>query len=142
MQMLVEKDERGMEAVGENIRRRRQELGLSQDDLADRFGSKRTVVSQYENAKHEMSICTFIQYAAALESPPAALLPAGNGDGSYCTPADSGDGSYCTPADSGDGSSAASRKEKAGLLFGRLSENDQDLILQMLRRLVIGYGSS
>ena len=65
------------------------------------------------------------------ESPPAALLPAGNRDGSYCT-----------PADSGDGSSAASRKEKAGLLFGRLSENDQDLILQMLRRLVIGYGSS
>ena len=127
MQMLVEKDERGMEAVGENIRRRRQELGLSQDDLADRLGSKRTVVSQYENAKHEMSICTFLQYAAALESPPAALLPADNGNGSYCT-----------PADSGDGSSAASRKEKAGLLFGRLSENDQDLILQMLHRLVIG----
>ena len=129
MQMLVEKDERGMEAVGENIRRRRQELGLSQDDLADRLGSKRTVVSQYENAGHEMGICTFLQYAAALESPPAALLPAGNGP-------------FCTPADSGDGSSAASRKEKAGLLFGRLSENDQDLILQMLHRLVIGDGSS
>ena len=59
------------------------------------------------------------------------------GDGRF----EQGDGSYCTPADSGDGSSAASRKEKAGLLFGRLSENDQDLILQMLRRLVIG-GSS
>ncbi len=129
MQMLVEKDERGMEAVGKNIRRRRQELGLSQDDLADRLGSKRTVVSQYENAKHEISICTFLQYAAALESPPAALLPADNG-------------SFCTPADSGDRSSAASRKETASLLFGRLSENDQDLILQMLRRLVIGDGSS
>ena len=51
-------------------------LELSQDDLADRLLSTRTEVYRYEKGKHEMGICTLIQYAEALKTTPQSVMPA------------------------------------------------------------------
>ena len=61
--------------VGQKIRDRRLELGLSQDELANRIGTSRNYISRHENGQHDMSICTLFQYAEALESNPQLLCP-------------------------------------------------------------------
>ena len=71
----VYRNEHDRTETGDKIRERRLALGLSQDQLADRLGSKRNDVSRYENAGHEMGICTFFQYCDALETNPLALCP-------------------------------------------------------------------
>ncbi len=75
MQMPVERNENDAYEIGQKIRIRREALGLSQDDLADRMGTNRNMVSRHENGKNEMSICTLIQYAEALQTTPQQLYP-------------------------------------------------------------------
>lgn len=76
MQTLVLRNESDLIEIGNNIKTRRKALNLSQDDLADRLLSTRTEVYRYEKGKHEMGICTLIQYAEALETTPQSLMPA------------------------------------------------------------------
>ena len=76
MQTLVLRNESDLIEIGNNIKTRRKALNLSQDDLADRLLSTRTEVYRYEKGKHEMGICTLIQYAEALETTPQYLMPA------------------------------------------------------------------
>ena len=40
-----------MSAIGENIRKYREESGMSQQQLADRIGKTRSAVSQYESGR-------------------------------------------------------------------------------------------
>jgi len=75
MRRFVEKNENSKYKVGEKIRKRREELGLSQDKLADIVGTSRQMVSRYENGDQEMGIASFLQYADALETEPGNLLP-------------------------------------------------------------------
>ena len=76
MQTPVLRNESDLIEIGNKIKARRKELKLSQDDLADRLLSTRNEVYRYENGKHEMGICTLIQYAEALETTPQYLMPA------------------------------------------------------------------
>ncbi len=76
MQMPLERNPDDAYAIGQRIRRRREELRLSQDDLADRMGTSRAAVSRHENGNHEMSACTLCLYADALETSPQELSPA------------------------------------------------------------------
>ena len=75
MQRLVERRDQDKYEVGENLRIRREELGMSQDQLADIVGTSRQAVSRYENGESEIKITTFIQYADALEAEPQELFP-------------------------------------------------------------------
>ncbi len=75
MQMPVRRSENDAYDIGQKIRARREELGLSQDDLADRMGTNRVAVSRHENGINEMSICTLCQYADALETTIQQLSP-------------------------------------------------------------------
>lgn len=75
MQRLVEREEQDKYEIGDNIRNRREELGMSQDQLADIVGTSRKAVSRYETGEREMGITFFTQYADALETEPMRLLP-------------------------------------------------------------------
>ena len=108
MQMQVYRNDHDQMETGDKIRERRQALGLSQDQLADRLGSKRNDVSRYENAMHEMGICAFFQYCDALETTPLALCPE----------------RYMTD-----------RTARLIRLFGELDGSGQDILLQMAERM-------
>lgn len=58
---------------GQAVRRRRNELGLSQEDFADKAGIHRTYVSSIELGKVQVSIGIAQQLATALELPLSKL---------------------------------------------------------------------
>jgi transcriptional regulator with XRE-family HTH domain len=61
------------ETFGKAIRKRRQELGLSQEAFADKAGIHRTYVSSIELGKVQVSIRIAAQLAEALELPLSEL---------------------------------------------------------------------
>lgn len=61
------------ELFGQAVRRRRQQLGLSQEDFADKAGIHRTYVSSVELGKVQISIVIAHQLAVALEIPLSKL---------------------------------------------------------------------
>lgn len=61
--------------IGQRIRERRKELGLSQEELARRLGNKsRASVCTVEKDKEDMTTTRIKQYADALETTPAYLM--------------------------------------------------------------------
>ena len=52
--------------LGENIRNRREALGMSQTELANKIGSERARISGYENGDREMGICKLLAIVNAL----------------------------------------------------------------------------
>ena len=62
--------------VGENIRTRRKQLGLSQDGLAKAVGLKRPSMSNIEKGRQNILLHTFCDIAETLDSSANALLPA------------------------------------------------------------------
>lgn len=61
--------------IGERIKLRRKELGLSQEELANRLGNKsRASVCTVEKDKEDMTTTRIRQYADALETTPAYLM--------------------------------------------------------------------
>lgn len=61
--------------VGNSIRKRRKELGYSQDELADLVNTSRVQIARHENAECEMSISSLFQYAQALKTSLLSLCP-------------------------------------------------------------------
>jgi DNA-binding XRE family transcriptional regulator len=66
--------ERFKHVVGERIRGRRKELGLTQEDLAGLAEIDRKHVSSIETGKAEPGIWTLIRIAGALRMPVSALV--------------------------------------------------------------------
>ena len=61
--------------IGERIKQRRQELGLSQEDLAKRLGNKsRASVCTVEKDKEDLTTDRIRKYAEALETTPSYLM--------------------------------------------------------------------
>ena len=61
--------------LGQRIRERRKELGLSQEELAKRLGNKsRASVCTVEKDKEDLTTTRIRQYAEALECSPAYLM--------------------------------------------------------------------
>ena len=61
--------------TGERIRKRRNELGLSQEELAHRLGNKsRASVCTVENDKEDLTTDRIRKYAEALETTPGYLM--------------------------------------------------------------------
>ena len=58
------------EVVGKEIRSARMAKKMSQQELADRIGIKRSAYSQYETGKNKMSLETWMKIAEVLELDP------------------------------------------------------------------------
>jgi transcriptional regulator with XRE-family HTH domain len=61
-------------SFAENLRRRRKELGLSQEQLGARANIQMADISRYESASRDPRITTIARLAHALEMPIADLL--------------------------------------------------------------------
>lgn len=57
-----------------NVRKRRLELSLSQEELAERAGVHRTYVGMLERGEKNVTIYNIERIAIALDVPPASLL--------------------------------------------------------------------
>jgi len=63
------------------IVRRRNELGLTQKDLAERAGTHQSRISKIESAEHDIRLSTLIQLAEALDAEVSIqLVQAGSGE--------------------------------------------------------------
>jgi transcriptional regulator with XRE-family HTH domain len=61
--------------VGENIKTKRRERGLSQEGLAKAIGLKRPSMSNIEKGRQNILLHTFCDIVETLGSTPGALLP-------------------------------------------------------------------
>ncbi|MBA6099675.1 helix-turn-helix transcriptional regulator [Pseudomonas juntendi] len=57
-----------------NVRRRRMELGISQEELAERAGVHRTYIGMLERSEKNATLYSIERLAGALEVEPAVLL--------------------------------------------------------------------
>lgn len=53
--------------IGGNVKILRDELGITQEELADRVKMSRVSVSQIESGKQGLSVCSAVAFANALE---------------------------------------------------------------------------
>ena len=69
------RDSWDLKRIGDNLRRRRRELELSQEDVAFRAGfTNQSVVSKLERAERESGITKYVRAARALDMPLARLF--------------------------------------------------------------------
>lgn len=66
--------------LGRNIRRRRLELGLTQEQFAEKSGFDQRYVSQLENGRRSPSIVSLHELAVALDTTPVVLITPDGGD--------------------------------------------------------------
>ena len=62
------------ERFGDAVRSRREQLGLTQEDLADKAGIHRTYLSDIERGSRNLSLINIERVAAALELPISGLF--------------------------------------------------------------------
>ena len=60
--------------VGDRIRARRKELGLTQEELGDKLGYKRSAVCKLEKEENNITIERISKIASVLETTPGYLL--------------------------------------------------------------------
>ncbi len=61
--------------VGERIKFRREEIGMSQDELANRMGYKsRSAITKVEKSQRDINQSKIVEYATALNTTPAYLM--------------------------------------------------------------------
>lgn len=60
--------------LGERVRARRQELGLSQEALADQTGVHWTFLGQVERGRRNLNLHNLLKVAAGLQIDPAELV--------------------------------------------------------------------
>ena len=60
--------------IGQAVRKRRKQLGLSQEELGERAGLHRTYVGGIERAERNISVTALARLASALECTPADLV--------------------------------------------------------------------
>ena len=71
---VMAKNEDTAQVIGERVRARRAELGLSQEKVALASGVHWTVISQVERGTRNLSIPTLIKLAQGLQIDPGELL--------------------------------------------------------------------
>jgi transcriptional regulator with XRE-family HTH domain len=59
---------------GKKLRKRREELGISQEELADRAGLDRTYVGGVERGERNLGLLNLLKIAIALNTTASALL--------------------------------------------------------------------
>lgn len=66
-------------ALGQRIKRFREQAGLSQTELGNRLGISYQQIQKYERGVNRLSVDTLLRMARALGQPVATLLEAGDG---------------------------------------------------------------
>jgi transcriptional regulator with XRE-family HTH domain len=61
--------------VGQNVRMKREQLGLTQEALASQVGLTRTSITNIEKGRQQLLLHTLVDIAHALNIEPAFLLP-------------------------------------------------------------------
>ncbi|HEY9790978.1 MAG TPA: helix-turn-helix transcriptional regulator [Candidatus Obscuribacterales bacterium] len=74
MSELLTGDEKLVRILAEVLERRRQEVGISQEELAKRAGISRTYLSDIERGLRNISVGTLSKLAAAMGIAPSKLL--------------------------------------------------------------------
>lgn len=129
-----------METVGMRIRKRRKELGISADELAEAIGKDRTTIFRYEKgAIEKMPIDILKPIAKALRTTPAALM------GWEDTPEETTDSCTVKITESEDGNSNpwifnfAPEVQEDIYAFGRaaneMSEEEREEMMNFLKRM-------
>jgi transcriptional regulator with XRE-family HTH domain len=73
--MTAEIDEATIQQrLGANVRERREKVGLTQGELAERAEIHRTFLNQLENGRTNITIAVLVRLALALKTTPAALV--------------------------------------------------------------------
>jgi len=62
------------EVIAANVRKRRLEMGLSQEEFADLCGYHRTYIGSIERSERNITVSTLEAVAKALEAEPIELL--------------------------------------------------------------------
>lgn len=61
--------------IGDNIKKRREELGISQEELALKLGYKsRSAITKIEKGQRDINQSKIVEYAKALDTTPAELM--------------------------------------------------------------------
>jgi len=63
-----------LQAIGKNVRRLREALGISQEELADRAGLHRTYIGGIERGERNLGLINLVKLAHALGVKPSELL--------------------------------------------------------------------
>src|ERR1700722_151166 len=63
------------EHFGQRVRSARLDLGLNQEALGHRVGLERSSISNVEKGRQRVQLHMLLEFAAALDVPPAQLLP-------------------------------------------------------------------
>ncbi|MBS1671340.1 MAG: helix-turn-helix transcriptional regulator [Bacteroidetes bacterium] len=63
-----------LKIFGDNIRKRREKLGYSQEELANIAGFDRTYISLIERGKRNLSLLNILRFAKALDVSPYELI--------------------------------------------------------------------
>jgi transcriptional regulator with XRE-family HTH domain len=66
--------DRALQSLGDGIRNRRVELGLTQEQIGEAAGLHRTYVTDVENGLRNISFLTLLRLAKALECPLSQLM--------------------------------------------------------------------
>ena len=68
------KDHAQLRKFGQIIRRRRNELGLSQEEFAHKAGMNRTYIGDIERGARNVALTNLVRLSAALNTTPSELL--------------------------------------------------------------------
>ena len=117
---MARKNEQELIAFGNNMRERREALGLSQDDVADRTNLSGNAISRYELGTSEPGALTFHKIAKALETNADNLAP-----GAY----------KAEPAEQ-------TEIAKISEAFGKLPEREQAVAYQAIMAMLCGFANS
>lgn len=63
-----------LEAFGRRVRKRRLELGVSQEELGERCGLHRTYIGSAERGERNVSLTNIVRIATALDVDPGELM--------------------------------------------------------------------
>lgn len=66
--------EEGLDTLGNTIRFYRKKAGMTQEQLAEKIYTKKSVISEIENDKHSVTVIRLIEIASTLDIHPAKLL--------------------------------------------------------------------
>ena len=72
---VLEREELNMPDIGKRIRKRREELEMTQEELADKLHYKsKTTIAKIENGTNDIVQSKVVEFAEALKTSPAYLM--------------------------------------------------------------------
>lgn len=70
----MKRDDHFLRVLGKTIAAKRQELGISQEELAHRSGVNRTYIGDIERGARNIAVLNIVKLAEGLETTPSVLL--------------------------------------------------------------------